>query len=277
MEISQSLLQEVIKIAKIAGGEILAIYNLNAPLNIQTKMDKSPVTKADLLAHQIIVEGLAKLVPQFPILSEEDPDVAFSVRQKWNTFWLVDPLDGTQEFIHRSGQFTVNIALIKEGKPVLGVIFVPLKNVLYYAANGCGAFKKEGGGAPVILQISPWFSGDDITLVATRKELHENLQQELSVYGNIKITYRSSSLKFCLLAEGRADIYLRKTPIHEWDTAAGQCIVEQAGGIVLDSNWEALRYNTKSHLLNPPFIALGDSTQLLPLLKTMPMFLGDDE
>ncbi|MBA2655281.1 MAG: 3'(2'),5'-bisphosphate nucleotidase CysQ [Gammaproteobacteria bacterium] len=272
MKIDERLVGEVIRIAKMAGQELLDIYNAQSPLDIRTKQDNSPVTLADLRAHDIILKNLSLLTPEVPLLSEEDPDFSFDIRKTWSQYWLVDPLDGTREFIERSGQFTVNIALIENSVPVLGVIFVPLKNLLYFAAKGLGSFKAEGEGEAIALSIREWHPGDEIVLVATRRELHEELQGLLLAQGNLKLTYRSSSLKFCMIAEGLGDIYLRKARIHEWDTGAGQCIVEQASGVVLDLNWEALRYNTRSHLLNPPFIAVGDSKQLLPLLKLMPMF-----
>lgn len=267
-----NLLESVVLLACKAGDAILAMYQQQMSLDIKTKLDNSPVTLADLRAHEIIVAGLSHLTPNIPILSEEDPNIAYETRSTWQQFWLVDPLDGTQEFIHRSGQFTVNIALIEAGKPILGVIFVPLKGLIYYGAIGLGCYKKEVGKLPHTLQVRQWQKGNELILVTTRKELHEELQHHLNVLAPVEVTYRSSSLKFCLLAEGLGDIYLRKKKIHEWDTAAGQCILEAAGGIVLDSNWTPLRYNTKSHLLNPPFIAVGDSTHLLPILKLMPIF-----
>lgn len=266
-----SLLEGALVAAKQAGEALLIFYNSQKPLDIKLKQDDSPVTSADLAAHQLIVDSLTAFMPHIPILSEEDPHVSFDERKKWPIYWLVDPLDGTQEFIHRTGQFTVNIALIENGLPTIGVIFVPLLNLTYFAAKQLGCYKQAGEEAPIPLSIRPWQQGNRIVMVVTRKEILESLEQALSDY-ELKITYRSSSLKFCLLAEGGADIYLRKNAIYEWDTGAGQCIVEQAGGIVLDSNWHILRYNSKPHLLNPPFIALGDSKQLLPLLKTMPMF-----
>jgi 3'(2'), 5'-bisphosphate nucleotidase len=270
--LGSGLLENVIEIAIKAGKAILEIYEKNLPLDIKMKQDDSPVTEADLKAHQLIVEGLSALTPDIPILSEEDPDFTFATRQKWHYFWLVDPLDGTREFISRKGQYTVNIALIERFSPILGVIYIPLKNKLYFASKNIGSFKMDHLGIPERLAVRSWHKGQEIILVTTRKELQEDLRQLLLQISNVKITYRSSSLKFCLLAEGKADIYLRKKSIHEWDTAAGQCILEEAGGIVLDSNWESLRYNTRPNLLNPPFIALGASKQLLSVLKKIPIF-----
>jgi 3'(2'), 5'-bisphosphate nucleotidase len=272
MTVGNALLEQVIAIAIKAGKSILEIYEQQIPLDIKKKPDNSPVTQADLLAHQIIVEGLSTLTPDIPILSEEDPDFSFATRSGWNYFWLVDPLDGTREFINKSGQFTVNIALIKGGTPIMGVIYVPRKTRVYFALKEFGAFKMDEEKIPKQLVVRSWQQGEEIILVTTRKELQEALQLALSAISQVRITYRSSSLKFCLLAEGRADIYLRNKPIHEWDTAAGQCILEEAGGIVLGSNWQPLRYNTQPHLLNPPFIALGDSKQLLSHLQKMPIF-----
>lgn len=271
MQNVKDLLNQIVLIAKEAGKGILDIYNSGADLNIQTKCDSSPVTQADILAHDIITNQLSQLTPDIPILSEEDPDFLYEIRRTWNRYWLVDPLDGTKEFIFRSGQFTVNIALIENHVPILGVIFVPLKNESYYAAKGVGAFKEDSTSNVTQLNIPPWQPGL-FSVVVTRRELHENLEALLASYGTLNLTYRGSSLKFCIVAEGKADFYLRKKPIHEWDTAAGHCIVEQAGGIVLDSNWEPLRYNTKPDLLNPPFIVIGDSQQLLPILKSIPIF-----
>lgn len=269
MVIDNAFVQHVLKIAKEAGQGILAIYNSKV-LEIKTKQDTSPVTQADLLAHDIILEKLSLFTPAIPILSEEDTDFSYEKRKVWKRYWLVDPLDGTKEFIQRNGQFTVNIALIDQNRPILGVIFAPLQDRSYYAAQGVGAFKEEEGETSKLLTHS-WQPGT-LEVVATRREIHTQLYERLQTLGKINVVYRGSSLKFCLIAEGRADFYLRKKPIHEWDTAAGQCIVEEAGGLVLDLNWQPLRYNVTPHLLNPPFIVIGDSKQLLPNLKSMPIF-----
>ncbi len=271
MQIEPSFLNEIIAIAKAAGTEILKYHDEKLPLGIKHKHDDSPVTLADLAAHNIIKAGLAAITPDIPLLSEEEPDFPFEQRSQWQTYWLVDPLDGTREFILNSGQYTVNIALIHEHLPVLGVIYVPRKNRIYAGASSIPSFKEEQGSVQP-LKVRTLAPDEELIIVSTRREMHERLREQIALHHPISMTYRSSSLKFCLICEGRADIYLRKEPIHEWDTAAGQSIVENAGGIVLDSNWQALRYNTKPLLLNPPFIALGDSKQLLPLLKKIPMF-----
>lgn len=271
MNIDRKLLSQVIAIAKKAGQESLKIYNAEIPLQIKTKLDDSPVTIADMQAHEFIKAALQTLLPGIPVLSEEDPEHLFETRQGWELFWLIDPIDGTREFISHTGQFTVNIALIYQNRPILGVIYLPLKNRTYAGADTIPTFKEEEGKVTTV-NVRPWQKGDEITLLTTRKQMSVKLRYELAKISPITLTYRSSSVKFCMLAEGRADIYLRTLPIREWDTAAGQAIVEYAGGVVLDSNWQALRYNTKPYLLNSPFIALGDSQHLLPILKEMPIF-----
>lgn len=264
-------LQEVVRLAQKAGKEILQIYEQNQPLQIILKEDQSPVTIADLTAQEIIAAGLQNIAPHIPQLSEEGAKVSYKNRREWDYYWLIDPLDGTREFIQRSGEFTVNIALIHNGNPVLGVIYAPLAKLTYYACVGRGAFKlsKDNKLAEPI-SIRSWELGLFRVIASRRHRLF--LQEFLMPYGRTEITYRGSSLKFCLLAEGKADIYLRFSAIQEWDTAAGQCIVEQAGGLVLNSDWEPLRYNTKSKLVIPAFIVLGDAEKLLPILKSNMLF-----
>lgn len=271
MRIDRGFVDQVIQVARQAGSAILQFYEQNLPIEVQIKSDHSPVTLADVRAHEEIEQGLHQLTPDIPLLSEEGPFIPYAIRKKWDYYWLVDPLDGTREFIARTGQFTVNIALIHQSRPVLGVIYVPLKNQIFAGAQGVPSFKeREGISEP--LKTCSWDEGDPLTIVTTRRELHEQLRAELEQCGEILMTYRSSSLKFCLISEGRADIYLRQRSISEWDTAAGQGIVENAGGQVFDSNWQVLSYNTKSNLRNPPFIVLGDVKRLLPFLKKMPIF-----
>jgi 3'(2'), 5'-bisphosphate nucleotidase len=271
MVIDNTLLNSVIAIAKKAGLESLELYNSEKPVEVFIKADHSPVTQADLAAHELIKDALEKLLPGVPVLSEEDSENIYEVRKKWPIFWLVDPIDGTREFISHTGQFTVNIALIYQHQPILGVIYLPLKGRSYAGAVTIPSFKEQDELRTPI-RIKPWEVGDEIILLTTRKEFPESLQQQLAQFGPVKITYRSSSVKFCVIAEGRADIYFRTKPIQEWDTAAGQAIIENAGGVVLDSHYEALRYNTNPYMLNAPFIVLGDTTQLMPILKKIPMF-----
>lgn len=248
------LLDPVNTIALQAGKKILQIYNTEFSVDI--KEDRSPLTEADMAAHHVIVDGLASL-ESYPILSEESADVPFSERMAWETYWLVDPLDGTKEFIKRNGDFTVNIALIHHHEPVLGVVYVPVKDQCYFAAQGCGAFKRTGADlvqkitARQEMPVNPIVAGSRSHRTPELESFIENLPgHELISIG--------SSLKFCLVAEGAADIYPRLGPTSEWDTAAAQCVVEEAGGAVTDLEGRQLQYNTKASILNPYFLVFGD-------------------
>jgi len=249
------LCQQVITIAKQASEKILAVYNTE--FDVTSKEDNTPLTEADMAAHHVISEGLNRLTPEIPILSEESVDIPFTVRKQWNRYWLVDPLDGTREFVKRNGEFTVNIALIDNHRAILGVIHTPVSGVLYYASNQDGAFKQMPGKEPVAIrtrskQASP-------TLVAgSRSHRGSSLKEFLEKLGEHEIVSMGSSLKSCLVAEGSVDIYPRLGPTSEWDTAAAQCIVENAGGKLLDLSMQPLLYNKKNSLLNPHFIVIGD-------------------
>lgn len=253
---SPEVLQEsVMAIAVEAGEKILAIYNTE--FTVTHKEDRSPLTEADLVAHKAIVQGLAALTPGVPVLSEESREVPFAKRQRWQRYWLVDPLDGTREFVKRNGEFTVNIALIEGHEVVLGIVYVPVTRVLFYACRGQGAYRKEAGTAATALEVRPWTGG--VALVAgSRSHGGEHLKSFLDRVSDYELVSMGSSLKFCLVAEGKADIYPRFGLTSEWDTAAAQCVVEEAGGIVADLNGIPLRYNTKESLLNPYFFAMGD-------------------
>lgn len=253
-------------ISRRAGDAILEVYD-REDFGIETKDDDSPLTKADLASHDIIVGALAEAFPDVPVLSEEDADISFEERGKWSRYFLVDPLDGTKEFISRNGEFTVNIALIEHGVPVAGVVYVPVKRVLYGGLNGEDkfAFKVEGDVEREIKvrQLEERLqNGEPLTVVASRRHGGENLAKCLSVlddaFGEVESRNMGSSLKLCLVAEGEADIYPRLAPTSEWDTAAAQAVVEAAGGKVVDVALERLRYNTKPALLNPFFYVLGD-------------------
>ena len=249
------LCPEVITIAEQASKKILAIYNTE--FDVTSKEDNTPLTEADMAAHHTIIENLSRLTPNIPILSEESVDISFDKRKQWQMYWLVDPLDGTREFVKRNGEFTVNIALIDDHKPVLGVIHTPVSGVCYYANNQDGAFKRMPDETPV--KITTRAKPQDHTLVAgSRSHRGSSLKEFLEKIGNHEIISMGSSLKSCLVAEGRVDIYPRLGPTSEWDTAAAQCIVENAGGLILDLNMQPLRYNTKDSLLNPHFIVIGD-------------------
>lgn len=245
------MLKEVIGIAKQAGEAMLEFYTDD--MEVMSKEDDSPLTKADLTAHRIIVKELEKLDPPTPIISEESGVTEYEKRREWTRFWLVDPLDGTKEFIKKNGEFTVNIALIEEGVPVLGVVYLPDKDVTYYAEKGKGSFKQTGTEPPV--RIFSKASSPDDSLVAVQSRSHgsDKLLEELEEKGLnvVKTIPAGSSLKFCLVAEGEADIYPRMGPTMEWDVAAGDCVYRySARGGVHES---PLTYN-KPDLKNRGFL-----------------------
>ncbi|MCH9673127.1 MAG: 3'(2'),5'-bisphosphate nucleotidase CysQ [Gammaproteobacteria bacterium] len=253
--VSPATLDAVRKISAEAGAEILKIYE--SAFSVEVKDDRTPLTEADLAAHRTIVAGLTQLSPEIPILSEESADIPFAERATWATYWLVDPLDGTREFIKRNGEFTVNIALINKTKVEMGVIWVPVTGVCYSAAVGLGAHKAEPGKASRSISVRP--RPTDITVVAgSRSHGSEATQKFVENLGRTEMTAIGSSLKSCLVAEGTVDIYPRFGLTSEWDTAAAQGIVEQAGGLVTGIDLEPLRYNTKESLLNPDFLVFGD-------------------
>lgn len=266
-----SLIEPGLRIAQQAGEDILEIYRSSRQYKVQVKSDNSPLTQADLLANERIQTELKKLTPNIPILSEESGQPSFQERQTWKYYWCVDPLDGTREFIRHSGEFTVNIALIHEHIPVLGIIYVPVTGDLYYACSGQRAIKRDEQG-DLILHVNKW--RPDHTLILTSQGVDETrLQQRLNHFlVNYQLRKMSSAWKIGLIAEGKADLYPRMGDTYEWDTAAGQCILEQAGGEIIDSNRQALRYNTKESLLNPHFIALGDHESLLKQMNISEFF-----
>lgn len=251
------LLQPAIALAKVASTEILKIYRTE--FTFQQKSDNTPLTEADLAAHTTIVNGLTQLTPDIPILSEEDANIPYDVRKKWDTYWLVDPLDGTREFIKGNGEFTINIALIKNQLPILGVIYTPVSGVCYYAIKDSGAFKLEKNGQPQPLSVRK-VAKDMIHVAGSRSYLDNSLDTFLKNLANYELTKMGSSLKSCFVAEGKVDIYPRLGPTSEWDTAAAQCIVEEAGGFITTTDMKQLRYNTKDSLLNPHFLVFGDKS-----------------
>lgn len=262
MNFSQ-LLKDLNAIAKEAGDAILEVYNRPGDLNVNTKSDDSPITEADLAAHKILESKLHVLTPDIPFLSEESEMPSYEERSKWERYWLVDPLDGTKEFVNRNGEFTVNIALIENNKPVAGVVYVPVTGVFYFGATLEGAFKIEGNqDAQRIGTRSMAEKTGPTIVVASRRHGAEKLDDALALieeeFGESELTNMGSSLKLCLVAEGRADIYPRLAPTCEWDTAAAQAVLEAAGGIVVDPQMAVFEYNRKAELLNPFFYAIGD-------------------
>ncbi len=251
----QSLLAGVIAISKRAGENILVVYNRE--FEVMEKEDHTPLTEADMAAHHCIVAGLKNLTPDIPVLSEESANVAFEERQGWQRYWLVDPLDGTREFIKRNGEFSVNIALIDGHDSVLGVIYAPTQGVCYFAARGYGAYKQADGEAASKITTQAW-RGGALRVAGSRSHRGDSLDGMLEKIGDCEVISMGSSLKSCLVAEGSVHIYPRFGPTSEWDTAAAQCIVEEAGGRLTNMCLEPIRYNTKGSLLNPWFIVTGD-------------------
>ncbi len=251
------LVPEIKTISCHAGDKILEIYKTD--FSVENKQDNSPLTAADLAAHKTICESLSTLTPSIPILSEESSHVSFNERQNWNQYWLVDPLDGTREFIKRNGEFSVNIALIEGHQSIMGVIHIPVTGISYTAAINNGAYKHEQNGKTN--QISARKADNNkITVAGSRSHGNEQQQAFIANLINPDILAIGSSLKFCLVAEGIADIYPRFGPTSEWDTAAAQCIVEESGGIVVDTSFNTLEYNTKESLLNPSFLVIADKS-----------------
>ncbi|MES2857819.1 MAG: 3'(2'),5'-bisphosphate nucleotidase CysQ [Pseudomonadota bacterium] len=254
MRIEPELREAVIAIARRAAGEILGVYE--SEFAITRKDDRSPLTAADLAAHRCIVSGLAALTPDIPVLSEESRDIEIARRREWSTLWLVDPLDGTREFIKRNGEFTVNIALIEEGVATFGVIQQPVTGTLWHGARGAGAFRRDGDSEGTIRVRLP--ATMPLRVAASRSHRDERTQALLDALPDSEAVACGSSLKFCRIAEGGIDLYPRFGPTSEWDTAAGQAILEAAGGAVVDARGRPLRYNQRDTLLNGDFLAFGD-------------------
>jgi 3'(2'), 5'-bisphosphate nucleotidase len=243
------------QLARRAGAAVLEVYA--GSFAVEHKADNSPLTAADMAAHRIIVAGLAELTPDIPVLSEESKHIDWATRRAWDRYWLVDPLDGTREFVKRNGEFTVNIALIENHVPVLGVVLVPVTDTLYCGIAGAGAFLEAvPGGLPQ--PVATRAAAAAPVVAGSRSHGNERQAELLARLGEHTLLPVGSSIKFCMVARGAADLYLRLGPTSEWDTAAAQCVLEQAGGAVLDLQGHALRYNTKESLLNPEFLALGD-------------------
>lgn len=263
---SEMLLSKVRSLAKEASRKILSIYETNETL-WQDKADGSPLTAADLASHLVILEGLKRLTPEVPVLSEESATESYEVRRQWRRFWLIDPLDGTKEFIKRNGEFTVNIALIEDGKPIMGVVHAPVLELSYFAVQGGGAFKQTGDAAPIPIRVALHGEYEVLKIVGSRSHSDSRQDSLLAYLGGGGFLSMGSSLKFCLVAEGVANLYPRLGPTMEWDTAAAHCVVLEAGGIVCDGSGDALRYN-KADLHNPPFAVLaGTDLKLKERLK----------
>ena len=256
-----SMLPKIVAISIDAGRAIMENY-AQPVSDVMTKSDDSPLTLADLAADRVIAAGLAELTPGWPVLSEESAQIDYAVRCDWTRFWLVDPLDGTREFIRRNGEFTVNIALIENGEPVLGVVYAPALDVCYFAARGVGSFIKRGTQDAQAIGVISHQSGDTVKVVASRSHSDARTEALLQRLGTYQCVSMGSSLKLCLIAEGMAHVYPRLGPTMEWDTAAAHAVVRQAGGRVCDSTGAELSYN-KPDLHNPDFFVLSASDKVL--------------
>ena len=253
-----SLLPQVLGAVAAAGTAILEVYA--TAHEVEYKADDSPLTRADRAAHEILATRLAAIAPQVPVLSEEaTANHARAVRGSWREYWLVDPLDGTREFISRNGEFTVNVALVRDHRPVLGVVAAPALGLTYYAAEGLGAFRRQDGGPPEPIRARR--AAEPLVVVGSRSHRGDSLDAILAQLGPHELRPMGSALKFCLVAEGSADFYPRLGPTSEWDTAAAQAVLEAAGGAVTTLDGSPLRYNERDTLLNPHFMAWGDDSR----------------
>ncbi|HPD63917.1 MAG TPA: 3'(2'),5'-bisphosphate nucleotidase CysQ [Bacteroidia bacterium] len=251
-------INELNKIAVQAGTKILEIYHdfQHFP-EVEYKSDRSPLTLADKASNNIICQYLSEAYPEIPLISEENKEIPYSERKKYEFFWLIDPLDGTKEFISRNGEFTVNIALIYNGYPYLGIVFAPCLNQLYFAEKNKGAFKVCNGQTTGLQVASFSLADENLTIVASRSHANQETDDYIRKFRNVKTTSMGSSLKFMLIASGEAHLYPRTGPTMEWDTAAAHCIVKEAGGKVVEFySGKNLIYN-KENLLNPYFLATG--------------------
>jgi len=261
----KSLIDPVVALAEKAGQAILEVYS--SDFEVQSKDDESPLTQADLAAHHCIVAGLEKLTPGMPVISEESGLPDFEERSRWTRYWLIDPLDGTKEFVNRNGEFTVNIALIDNHRPVFGVVHVPVQNKTYIGCEGHGAERRDADGQTQSIHVAAT-SASPVRVVGSRSHRGASLDAYLENLGESDMIPMGSSLKFCVIAEGGADLYPRLGLTSEWDTAAAQAVVEQAGGRVVTLDGKSMKYNAKSDILNPFFFVIGaadrDWLALLP-------------
>jgi 3'(2'), 5'-bisphosphate nucleotidase len=251
-----ALLGPVVDIVRRAGEAILRVYESNDQ-GTTAKADDTPLTVADLASHWVILESLAALTPAIPVLSEESVAVPFEERRAWQHYWLVDPLDGTKEFLAKNGEFTVNVALIADHEPVLGVVGVPARAVIYTGVSGTGAQRLTRGKDPTVIRTRRP-ARTPVRVVGSRSHRGDSLDGFLARLGPHELLPIGSALKFCIVAEGDADVYPRLGPTSEWDTAAAHAVLVAAGGAVVTTSGARLRYNTKASILNPFFVAYGD-------------------
>ena len=253
-----TIADEIRELSHRAGKAILDVYQQD--FTVTHKEDDSPLTQADLASHTLICEALAALTPDIPLLSEESTEIDFATRSGWSQYWLIDPLDGTREFVNRNGEFTVNIALISHHAPIFGVVHVPVSGITYTGIETLGAFRQEPGQAPVSIHVRQPCA-DPVVVAGSRSHANPKLLSYLAAIGDYELVSMGSSLKFCLLAEGKADFYPRLGPTSEWDTAAAHAVVNAAGGQIITLDGKPLRYNLKESLLNPEFLVIADSSR----------------
>jgi 3'(2'), 5'-bisphosphate nucleotidase len=265
IQIKSELIEQLIDISTEAGDAILGFYN--SKIDVQVKSDSSPLTKADLESNSIIVKRLKSLTPDIPILSEEEADISFDVRSKWNEYWLIDPLDGTKEFINKNGEFTVNIALIKNNKPVLGIIHIPVKKQTFWGIKDEGSYMMHDNCDPIKISVSKKTEGK-IRIITSRSHPNKGLEKILNNIKDYEIIKKGSSIKFCLIATGDADIYPRLGPTSEWDTAAGEAIAMYAGGSMKKVDGSLMTYNKKKNLKNENFI-VAKNEELVDLFLSL--------
>jgi 3'(2'), 5'-bisphosphate nucleotidase len=256
-----SLLNQALLIIQTAGQVVHEIYRHADDYQVTYKSDNSPMTIADQKSHDILVAGLKQLTffgKPLPILSEEGSDVPFDIRRHWQSYWLIDPLDGTKEFVGKTDEFAINIALVHENVPILGLVYVPCTQTCYFAMNQQGAYIKQFDQAPEALHVR---SVQNPVRVALSRHHHQGREKQFENNPDTEIIYCGSAIKICLVAEGKADVYPRLGPTSEWDTAAGHCILIEAGGQIVDLKGNPLRYNLGPSLINPSFLAVSDITQ----------------
>ena len=241
-----------------AAAAIMTVYA--GAFAVERKLDDSPLTQADLDSQRIILDGLATLTPGVPVLAEESAQAPWAERRMWRELWVVDPLDGTREFVKRNGEFAINIALIVEHEPVLGLVAIPAQGVVYVGATGCGAYRRLADGARSTIRVAP--PAAPLRIVASRSHRSPQLAGYLARLSSYEFLGVGSALKFCLLAEGKADLYPRFGPTSEWDTAAGQALLEAAGGHVTRMDGHRLRYNCRESVSNGDFVAFTDPSVL---------------
>ncbi|MFC0703451.1 3'(2'),5'-bisphosphate nucleotidase [Marinobacter persicus] len=248
-----TILTDVIRIADEASERVLHIYQ--SDFKVHFKEDQTPITAADLAANEIIVKGLRRIAPDIPIVSEESPETPWEERKHWRRFWLIDPIDGTKDFTQRSGEFTINIAMIEDGEPVMGVVVAPALKEAFWGVKGEGAYKRDRSGKAHRIRVAEL--RDSLRVVASKNHLNEETRAFIARLGPHETVQAGSSLKFCRLAEGHADIYPRMSPTSEWDTAAAHAVLLAAGGKVQTPDGKPLKYG-KENIENPFFIAAGN-------------------